>query len=185
MNEDWWFIFAPGPSFLRVDAEKLQWGKTIAVNNAVFYCPWADYLYACDEKWWRVYESKVKFFKGRRFSYQRSVGVERFYRPAHFPTLGGNSGVQAIQLAYSEGGRNIAILGFDHQHTDGKKHCHKDHPKPLGNAGSVERWPEAMDRTYAVLKRKGVTLINLSRETAIESVPRMTVEDFVEQYRNS
>lgn len=185
-DKDWCFIFAQGPSFLREDAEKLKWGFTIGINNAVFYCPWIDILYACDEKWWRVYGKKIpKSFEGRRFSYQRVPGCERFYRQKHFPSMGGNGGQQGIQLAVAEGFKKIALLGFDHQHTGGKKHCHRDHPRPLGNAGSVMNWPSVMEQTAKVLKRYKVEVINLSRETAIECFPRMGVDEFVSRYRNS
>lgn len=190
-DAEWWFIFAQGPSFLREDAEKLRpFGKTMGINNAVFYCPWIDVLYACDGKWWREYEKKIpKLFKGEKYSYQRVPGCERFYRQKNFPSMGGNGGQQGIQLAYSK--RNpekemwIGLLGFDHQHTGGKKHCHKDHPRPMGNAGSVMNWPGVMEKTAEVLKRKKVTVINFTRETAIDCFPRMEVDELVSHYRNS
>lgn len=185
---DWWAVFATGPSFKRVDAEQLRWCKTVAVNNAVFYCPWVDIQYACDAKWWRFYGKKIPWFGGQKYSYQHHPGCERFYRPGHFPTAGGNGGNQAMQLAYvnrdTSRPMGIVITGFDHQHTEGQKHCHGDHPRPLGNAGSVMNWPEAMERTAKVLKRKGVTVINCSRETALTCFPRMSVEEFCEQYRH-
>jgi hypothetical protein len=184
-NCDTWFIFATGPSFLRQDAEKVRWCKTVAVNNAVFFAPWADILYACDAKWWNCYGKSLGFFKGQRYSFQRVPGTERFYRQQGFPGLAGNSGNQAIQLVASMGAKRIGLLGFDHQHTGGKKHCHADHPKRLGNAGSVAAWSGLMEQTAKVLKRKGVEVINCSRETAITCLPRMTVDEFNDHYRNT
>jgi hypothetical protein len=184
-SSETWFIFATGPSFRREDAEKVRWCKTVAVNNAVFYTPWADILYACDAKWWMCYGAKLGFFKGKRYSFQRVTRVERFYRQKGFPSIAGNSGNQAIQLLASFGVKRIGLLGFDHRHSEGKRHCHADHPKRLGNAGSVDAWPGLMEQTERVLKKQGIEVINCSRETAIKCFPRMTVDEFNEHYRNT
>lgn len=86
----------------------------------------------------------------------------------------GNSGCGAISLACFAGARRVLMLGYDCQKTGGKTHWHGDHPKGLGNAGSVHKWPAQ----FASLKAKmsGVEIINCSRETALTVFPRASLE---------
>ena len=61
----WFIIIASGPSLTRKDAEALRnAGTGIAINCAVFFAPWAGYLFAADHVWWRHYAPKIKWFKG-------------------------------------------------------------------------------------------------------------------------
>lgn len=179
----WWFIFATGPSFRRVDAELFRdKGKAIAVNNAVFYTPWADMLYACDHKWWQYYSEGLSWYKGERWSHQQYANNRRFTGPLQFRQFGGNSGHQAVQIATILGAKKIALLGFDQQYTNGIKHCHGDHPDDLGNASRVDHWPQYLETTSKDLKGMGVEVINLSRQTALRCFPRMTPEEFLCEY---
>lgn len=179
------FIFATGPSFLREDAEQARWCHTIAVNCAVFYTPWADQLYACDLKWWRHYGPMIPWYRGEKWCFQKTPGVEKFHRPRGFGTTLSNSGHQALLMAHSQGHKVIGLLGFDHQHTKGKKHVHGDHPERMGNAAGVDKWVGVMNQTAEVLGKKGITVINCSRDTALTCFPRMTVEEFNAQYRDT
>ena len=36
--------------------------------------------------------------------------------------------------------KNIILLGYDGQKTNGKAHWHADHPRGMGNAGPVDKW---------------------------------------------
>jgi hypothetical protein len=94
----------------------------------------------------------------------------------------------AIQYAVDVGAKNILLLGFDQQKTGGRAHCHVDHPKMdeggrrtnMANAGGIMSWPRMMNQTSMDLKKLGVNVINLSRETALRCFPRMTPEKFLE-----
>lgn len=179
-SDSWWFIFATGPSFKRDDALQLKGhGITIAVNNAVFYAPWADYLYAGDEKWWQYHEESISWFKGQRVTHQAFSDNHVFKGCEQFKRFGGNSGHQAIQFAASIGARRIALLGFDQQFTNGQKHCHGDHPDELGNATTIENYPRFMEQTARDLEALDIEVINLTRETALTCFERVSVEDFV------
>lgn len=188
--KSWRLVVASGPSLTRADCDALQdIGQAIAVNNAVFYTPWADYLYAGDANWWKVYGPDVEWFKGRRLTYQdykRSVSGNRFKK------TGSNSGHQSFQYAINSGAKQIALLGFDHQRTNGLSHFHVDHKRHvvlndeavfLDNASHISNWVVSMDTTAKDAADMGVEVINLSRETALTCFPRMTVEDFVERYK--
>lgn len=185
----WWIVVASGPSLTRADCDLLRGvGKTIAVNNAVFYVPWADILYAGDASWWKVYGEDVSWFKGERVTHQEYKNTRRFDGSHRFKHFGGNSGHQALQYAIHNGAKKAAIIGFDHRHTGGKAHFHEDHVRRteiggetvmLGNAECSDHWIKIMNATAEDAKRMGVEVVNLSRETALDCFLRMTVEEFV------
>lgn len=182
----WALIVASGPSLLRSDVDALKpiVSSCTAVNCAVLLAPWADVLYGADEDWWRTYRNQVNWFKGERFTLCPTYPGAKHYRPDGWERLGGNSGHQALQLTIDRGAKHVALIGFDHQHTGGIKHYHGDHPAPMGNAGSPDRWVTAMNETAKEVEQRGVKVVNLSRDTALECFKRMTVEEFIDDYRN-
>jgi len=180
----WAVCIASGPSLTRADCDALRgFGYTIVVNCAVFFAPWADEWYAADLQFWNYYGKKGAWFKGHRVSRSRHELVDETWRGAGWPTTGGNSGHQALQLAVERGYERVALIGYDHKHTGGKTHFHGDHPRKnkvrLGNPQHCHHWARQMKRTSLTLKQKGIEVVNLSRETAIECFPRMTVEEFL------
>lgn len=193
MKTEWTIVIASGPSLTRADCDVLRGvGYTIAVNNAALFAPWADELFAGDGCWWKHYGPKFAWFKGHRVAKShRGDGIERWTGKGWART-GGNSGHMAIQRAVDRGGKNIAIIGFDQQippegENKGKAHFHKDHPRKvgnrwtdLGNANGIQNWPRLMAATAVDLKRRGVQVLNLSRETALDCFDRMKLEDFLE-----
>lgn len=134
-----------------------------------------------DVDWWRTHLSEVNAkFEGLRFS---SNKLPNEFRVKHLgaPNFKAhhNSGCGAIALAVNGGARRVLMLGYDCQKTGGQAHWHGDHPKGLGNAGSIERWPA---KFQALAKEcGGVEIINCSRETALEVFPRMPLEEALEE----
>lgn len=188
---NWWLIIASGPSLTRDDCEALRRvGNIVAVNCAVFFAPWANYLFAADNVWWRHYGEKVEWFKGHRVSRTGKRTDVEMWRGKGWARTGGNSGHMAIQYAVEQGATKIALLGFDQQKTDGKAHFHADHPKQakdgrrtnMANAGGIMAWPRLMTKTSVELEERGVKVVNLSRQTALRCFPRMSVEQFLEDY---
>lgn len=89
---------------------------------------------------------------------------------------GGNSGHQAVNLAYLFGASRICLLGFDMQSTGGQAHWHGSH----GNgddptSGLFAKWRQNMNNLHRALGEQGVELINCTRDTALE-IPRMDIE---------
>lgn len=89
--------------------------------------------------------------------------------------FGGNSGYQAIGLAYLWGAKRIILLGYDMQKTGGKKHHHADH-KGLPNLGDLDSWRRHMNLLAVDLRKQGVEVLNASRETALKCFERTTPE---------
>lgn len=90
---------------------------------------------------------------------------------------GGNSGFQAINLAFLWGAVRIILLGYDmHRGHDGRRHWHHDHPRELGNLGDLVQWRARFVPMAASLQRLGVQVINASRSTALDAFPKMLLE---------
>lgn len=160
----------------------------IAVSDAYKLAPFADVLYSCDARWWRLHGG-VPEFGGSKHSFQKvdTKGVEvtplLARSSAPHPALavgGGNSGYQAVLLAVRRQRNPIILLGFDClARKSGKTHFHGDHPRPLKNPAAPDfgRWVEAFNRLAPALHGLGIEVINCSRETALTCFPRKPLED--------
>lgn len=171
---------ASGPSLTPQDCERVRrWRETgsgravIVVNTTFRLAPWADVLYAMDAAWWNAHIDEVRrTFRGRLINPWREMrGVERV-RFEHRR----NSGAGAISLAAHWGARRIVLLGYDCQRTGGQAHWHGDHPKGLGNAGTIDRWPAIFARLAKSLAGR-VTVINATRETALTCFERRSLSE--------
>lgn len=89
---------------------------------------------------------------------------------------GMNSGYQAINLAYHFGVSRIILLGYDMQHTEGKRHWFGDHPKSLTNADGIHNWVKGFSLLAKDLEREGVEVINCSPTTALTCFKRAEIE---------
>lgn len=85
-----------------------------------------------------------------------------------------NSGAGVIALAAYLGVKKVIMLGYDMQHTSGKKHWHGDHPRGLANAGKVASWPARFRELKTA--HPALEIINCSRVTALNCFPRADLE---------
>jgi hypothetical protein len=136
------------------------------------FAPWADAMFAMDRAWWRMYLKDVSAkFTGARYTSSKNV------RGSVTVDLGGagNSGSAAIRLAAYLGANRVVLIGYDcKKGSDGRVHFHGDHPKGLGNAGSMPRWLAHYKSTADYLAP--LNIINASRDTALTLWPRMSLE---------
>jgi hypothetical protein len=175
---------ASGPSLTPEDIWAVkEWreagrGKVIVANTTFRAAPWADALFAMDIKWWGMYGAEVaETFKGQPYTTatlpidkRRNVKKLRQFQEHR------NSGAGAVSLAEHLGATQIAMLGYDCQHDGKLTHWHGSHPKGLGDAVSVARWPAK----FAELARRiRIPVVNCSRETALTCFPRGRLEDFL------
>ena len=124
-----------------------------------------------DREWWKRYLEQAKAeFHGLRFSPLTGLAGVKHVKFVH----GQNSGAGAISLANHWGAKRIILLGYDCQKTGGKSHWHGDHPRGLGNAGSIGTWPLQF---YTLSKRINTEIINCSRETALTMFERRPLEE--------
>lgn len=168
-----------GPS-LRVDDLVACRGaglRAIAVNDAYRLAPWADVLYASDEKWW-TWHAGVPTFQGLKYGVTSSIpitwaGVTVLENTGwlgleHDPTglrAGHNSGYQAINLAVHLGASRIVLLGYDMAPSGGLTHWFGDHPD--AEPSPYPQMIEAFATLVEPLAALGVEVWNCSRRSAL------------------
>jgi hypothetical protein len=186
-------IVAGGPS---VNDEQIQtvkrWreasqnARVIVINTTFKRAPWADLLYACDTPWWDTYIAQVRdTFHGalwtqniasKQFDGVRTVGSLNAPGLSRRPGVihqGGNSGYQAINLAWLAGARRMRLLGFDMRNVDGRTHHHGDHPGVLHRPMVYDRWLPQFDALAADLRCEGVEVLNCTPGSALKVFPRI------------
>lgn len=188
---------ASGPSLTAEDVNAVRGkARVIAVNTSYLLAPWADVLYAADEKWWRwqrdkVREGKWPAFDGMRFSLtERSAqygvtvlrtadGTGLSMDPTRLhagPSGGRNSGYQAINLAALFGAARILLLGYDMQRgPNGEKHCHADHPD--GSEPKYDACRGGFQALVQPLADAGIAIVNCTRRTSVTCFPQMTIDE--------
>jgi hypothetical protein len=188
-----WFLLASGPSMCAEDAEAVRGrGVVLAINTTIRLAPWADILYSCDPTWWKHHWDSLADYRGRRlglrlpgqpegveqlpFRMDSGLGLERI-------NSGNNSGYQAINFAFLQGAKRIVLLGYDMQHTDGRRHWHGDHPEGLANfaPGMPELCRPKFTALASDLQARGVTVINATRATALRCFTRQPLSQVLAQ----
>jgi len=197
-----WIALASGPSMHPDDIEAVRVFRrehgavVVAINNQVFAAPWADVLYACDSAWWGHYAcfakspdtaAVIRQFAGEKISTDAAAITHgaRVMRRENGDGLGrigirtgDNSGYQVLNLAWHRGAKTVILLGYDMKHApDGRRHCHADHPRGLGNFGMPAACAQKFDALARDLKAEGMRVINATRETALRCFDRMPLAD--------
>lgn len=183
-------LAASGPSQRQADIEEAR-GKAavIVVNETWKIAPWADALYACDERWWRARGPSGQAFPGLRFigagvwpgcvSCGVTAGDNRMHWTGQTLGAGGNSGFQALNLAARTGARRIVLTGYDMQMTGGQSHHHGDHGAGLANptAAMLAGCARILDAAAAEIRTRGIEVVNATRETALRGFRRVTMSE--------
>lgn len=178
---------ATGPSLTAEDVNACRGrARVIAVNDAYKLAPWADVLYACDEKW-IAHHKGVPSFQGPK--YGMTVNPKKW--PAWIklsndgvnglclePTglrTGRNSGYQAINLSVHLGAKRILLLGYDMSRHGGKGHFFGEHPKNW-SPSPFHSFLDSFKTIEQPLKDLGVEVVNCSRRTALKVFPTMALD---------
>jgi hypothetical protein len=131
-----------------------------------------------DRGWWMKHIHEVRdTFSGELATTSgqvRDFGLEPMgtYGVGFHPH--GNSGAGLVAISHMAGAARVIMLGYDCQKTDGKAHWHGDHPRGLGNAGAVAKWPAQFAKLAETVK--GMEVINCTRTTALDCFPRMDLD---------
>ena len=158
------------------------------INETWRLAPWAEWLFACDARWWKARGPASDEFHG-----QRLIGFET--HPGCIPCgtvrgenrmrwdgrslgAGGNSGFQAVNLAAACGARRIVLTGFDMARHAGA-HWHADHRQGLTNpsARMLSNCAALLDAAAPELAARGAEVVNASRETALRAYRRMSMAE--------
>ena len=182
-------LAASGPSLIARDLEYCR-GRAwvMVVNDAWRLASWADVLYAADENWWAYYDG-VPAFDGVRWTqniqaatrwslqYIESkprLGLSLDLRYIH---RGYNSGYQALNLAVLFGAKKIILLGYDMQSDGARSHFFGSHPQILQQLSTYSAFVAAFKTTIGDLQKAGCTVINCSRQTALDCFPHCDLHD--------
>ena len=179
---------ASGPSLTEDDLETVRrWrdeapaNRRVIVVNATFRrAPWADALYFGDLPFWNHYGAEVeRTFTGELWTCCRQIDGAHLVDAADESGLstrpgrihrGGNSGYQAVNLAFMLGPPAlIVLLGYDMQlGPKGETHHHGRH-SGLSNptAETLREWARRFIQLGADLRAQGVEVVNATRRTAI------------------
>ena len=155
-------ILGAGPDMTEELAETAKGCKTIAVNRAVKFAPWADMFVALDphHPFWE--EADNLGFKGMRV-----IGVEHPDYDALYPGMMyervqisdaetieiRNNAMAAIRIAYLAGAKKIILLGFDPERYE-ETHAH------TGFRGLKQ----GLEQITAELRAKGVVVDRIDSE---------------------
>jgi hypothetical protein len=164
------------------------------VNDAYRRLPYADILYACDEKWWRLHVAAVdEMFHGERWTTHEGRPGDsndksavppdwklNFIRGRHADTFsadpdalhyGSNSGFQAINLALLKGATRVALVGFD---MGGRGHFFGEHPEPLHNRADYSPF---LREFREAAKGCTVPVLNATPGSALDCFAKVTLEE--------
>lgn len=181
-------LLGSGPSLTTEDVESVRWrARVVAINSSYKVAPFADCLYACDQRWWG-WEKGAPTFAGLKYALEPQsvawpgVQVLRNDGPLGLcvdPTslrTGKNSGFQSINLAVHLGASRIVLLGFDMGlASDGRSHWHPPHPE--GFPSPYPQMREAFNSLIEPLQTLGVHVVNASRQTSLTAFPCVRLED--------
>jgi len=185
-------IIASGPGLTKeqVGHVKAVGGvKVIAINRSFEIAPWADVIYMGDLQAWKAYVKQVrKVCPGAslwtcdhqaetHYQLNRMKGVNRPGLGLNVLHTGGNSGHQAINLAFLFGCRRILLLGFTMRVIDGCKHWHPDHPAPLTQVVLPDEWRHKFTKMADDLKAHGCSVLNCDPLSALTCFPMSTIEE--------
>lgn len=182
-----------GPSLTPADVDYCRGrARVIAIKDAVRLAPWADALYgagadAGGDTWWRR-QGPALTFEGLRYCLDPKAAswasvlapgpVQGLTSDRRRLATGGHSGYSAINLAVHLGARRVVLLGYDLQATGGQDHFFGSHP----HGHSRRALPFALFQHHfpsirPALDARGVTVVNASRETALDLFPRMPITE--------
>jgi hypothetical protein len=185
---------APGPSLTAEDVAHVRGKATvIAISGAIRLAPWANVFYSGARDWWtpQVLATHLHGFQGirARLCLDRDLpgltadGVALFLnggdtgldlRPNALRTYK-NSGGAAINLAVHLGATRILLLGYDMRPVGGRHHFYD--PKPVPHGSPYLSFRKLMATMVTPLAAAGVTVVNCSRQTALECFPRAALRE--------
>ena len=196
-------VLGAGPSLTREQCEYLRGRcRIIAVNCSAIptvhsvtgehipaMAPFADVLYAGDQKWWGRYGVQGLKFPGLKVTLRNGLKLPEVYslapstrtpfdpRRTHLCT-GGNSGYQAISLAVHFGAARIVLCGFDVKAgPNGLKHYHGNHVGSLNKPQKYDYWIRHFGQLARYLtKRVGIDVVNCTPGSALRCFRTSTLE---------
>jgi hypothetical protein len=148
-------------------------------------CEQAHALYACDGQWWEhnnglpdlhieKWTQDAQAAKQYGLNIIASEAGDTFSRK-NYIHQGGNSGFQAVNLAILFGAKEIALLGYDMQITDNKRHFFGEHEGKMNKPSPYHKWVKSFENAAKHLH--DVHIVNCTRKTALTCFEMKNIED--------
>jgi hypothetical protein len=183
------YIIGGGPSLKNFDFRQLTGSKTIAINKAILFQPWASVLYWTDVRFYSWYKNEIDNYKGLKFAlnpgsqYTKDIKIlkkgKAYGLETDTQTLahGNNSGYAAINLAYHLGAKRIILLGFDMASNGGESHFHDGYPtRSAGDRMFQDKFLPGFKQLAAELTNAGVSVLNAAPYSKLTVFPKITLE---------
>jgi hypothetical protein len=183
-------VAASGPSLTQEQVDYVKGrARVVAVNDAVYLAPWADVLYAADEKWWLHHMKNLSHFVGlmvcaTKNSKLHGVNVigasldppgQGFANPQYI--RGGNSGASAMHLAFHLGAGSIYLLGCDCKDGLKGRHFFGEHPAQLNRGSNYGTFAAHFKIIGAEIEKRGVKVVNCSPDSALSWFPKIPLHE--------
>lgn len=197
------FLIGGGPSLKNFNFNLLKGEKTIAINRAIEYTPFADIFFSMD---YRMYEwlflnkhnkllditkKALLNYKGVK-SWLNTGGFHFKSDVVEFPLAGisgissslqeglysgKNSGFAALNLAICLGANPIYLLGYDM--TSDKKENNFHSGYGYGNNFDPESkgWIKIFEENAPIIKQRGIEVINLNPHSNLKCFPFGNIDD--------
>lgn len=153
--------------------------RVLVVNDAVYPLWGADWLHACDRKWWAWNILAVARFPGIKTTMASDVpapwvdgalidtGISGFDpEPSHCRT-GGNSGYQGIHIAMAAGAAKVVLVGMDMHRRDGD-HFFGAHRDNIASHHATTMIPY-FESLVPAARSMGVEILNATPGSALQA----------------
>lgn len=194
------FILGCGPSLEKTPVEKLRGkGRIIAINDSFIRAPWADVLYFADKPFWTQYQAQIRtMFYGKYLvtldnqiegvKTLKNTGEQGLETDPCGLRTGGNSGYQAINLAYHFGVSRIILLGLDMSCAGHKIHWRERGGRPQTVHGYTQTIDHHMLPNFPTLvqplQEAGVAVVNATPNSRLKVWPYLSLYDVVKNLHN-
>lgn len=193
-------IVGGGPSLRGFDFNRLRDKFTVlAVNASMFDIDFADAGFSLDRRaireWWPRLRG-LRFPQFYAIPDQRIHGVTspptqwmyflrrrqgtEFTPDANMISAGGTSGFGALHLAYLKGARKIVLFGFDYGAGRNQVWHHNEDHYNFRQEQDNElwaQWARNFDHPAALLRQRGIEVINASEVSAITAFPKCSIDE--------
>ena len=198
------FLLGGGPSLQNFDFNQIKDHFTIGINKAFTQFP-TDIIYMMDAKLyrylcvdspknekqrleqlqWSGYQGRkmllssakrnwksvieiIKTVKGKQLSLDINQGIYG----------GTNSGFGGLMLAIALGYKEIYLLGYDFECTDGKTHWHDgyDNQTLKRQEAKQKKFMGVFVQFASIIKDEGISVYNLNPNSILECFPKITLQ---------
>lgn len=183
------FLVGGGPSLKTFDFSRLHGRTVLAINKAMFDCPFACILFWTDPRIWQRWAEdimshrapiKVAANKGTYPAPVQKVAVTGRKgfddRPNHIRS-GNNSGYGAINWVAHRRPRRLILLGYDMAYRDGDSHYHDGYGVVHYEKTLTDKMLPYFEGLREPLRARGIEVVNASRDSRITVWPRVSIDE--------